>query len=450
MLRPRTVFLLVLFGILGMSAALGQTPPPSPPASPPQTPPEPPGMAKKASDLVVERMKATIQALSSPEAQGRGPGSAGLDAVAAGIIQGFKAAGLTSAGDGGSWTQEFTPSPAAIKNEIAPAQGKPWGSVALKNIIGTLPGSAGPDAPCVVVGAHYDHLGIAADGSRYPGADDNASGIAVLLELANRLRQDEPLRNTVVFAAFSGEEEGTLGSAYYAEHPVCPLERTLAMINFDTVGRMDGSKLYVFGAGSAAEFHEILKGINMGEGLDLITPDAAPFGSDQIPFFEKGVPVLHFFSGANADYHRPSDTEEKINYPGLLSVLDFAHETVAYLADREAKLTYVPPGAAKASCGPPAGTPPRVAGARHVSLGTIPDFSQDTGGVLLAGTTPGSPAEKAGLLKGDVLIKLGAVDVDNLSDLSAALSGHEPGDSVEVVVTRGGETISHRVVLERK
>jgi aminopeptidase N len=414
------------------------------------------GVAKKASDLVVDRLRTTIDALSSPDEEGRGPGTAGLEAAANYIIQGFQEAGLTPAGTGGGWTQEFTPLPVAIANPVAPPQGQAWGAITLKNIVGVLPGTqGGVGVPCLVIGAHYDHLGLS--GGPHPGADDNASGVAVLLELAARMREEGPHRNDVVFVAFSGEEEGTLGSHQYVEHPahlptggstqrVFSLDSTVAMLNFDTVGRMEGKTLYIFGAASAVEFHDLLKGINLGQGLDLKTPDNAPFASDQIPFIQKGVPALQFFTGANPDYHRAGDTPDKINYQGLLSVLSFAKETASFLADREERLSFLPPGAAQAAAMAPsgaAGTPPH----RKVSLGTIPDFSQDKGGVLLSGTMPGSPAEKAGFQKGDVLIKLGSVDIDNLADLAAALTGHQPGESVEVVVKRGAEQLSRRVQL---
>lgn len=406
-------------------------------------------VAKRATDLVQDRLQTHIRALADSALQGRGPGSAGLDVAADYITEAFRSAGLSPGAEDGSWIQSFTPAepPAgSTASEVAPAGGKSWSQVTLKNIVGVLPGTAGEEAPCVLVGAHYDHLGTAPDGRIYPGADDNASGVAVLLELALQLSREGPYRNTIVLAAFSGEEAGTLGSRYYAEHPACPLTRTTAMLNLDTVGRMEGKSLTLFGSGTAAEFQEMLNGINMGRAMDLVLLETGAFASDQTPFFEKGIPVLHFFSGPNSDYHRVTDVESKINYDGLFEILEFVDETVIYLAERETKLTFVPPGAAKLA-------PPSIGtGApRRVSLGTIPDFSRESGGVLLSGVMPGSPAEGAGFKKGDLLTSVAGLGVDNLADFSAALKNHQPGDTVEVVGQRGAEEIRRKVCLvERK
>lgn len=389
-------------------------------------------------------MRKAIESLCASDKDGRGPGSKGLMSARDYITESFHRVGLTPAGDGGTIVQAFTPTPTDIRGTFSLPEGKEWGKITLENIVGLLPGTA-KDAPCIVICAHYDHLGQAATLDDYPGADDNASGVAVLLELAAQMREEGPFRNTVVFAAFSGEEEGTLGAKHYLAHPACPLERTLAVVNLDEVGRMDGKKLLVLGTASAVEFPEIVKGVNLGAGLDLVTPEAAPFSSDQVPFYEKGIPALHLFTGPNADYHRITDTPDKLNYPGLVAVLDFARETAIFLAEREGRLSFVPPGAGKVapivSSGPP----------RRTGMGTIPDFGRESGGVLLIGTTPGSPAERAGLTKGDIIVSISGMPIDNLADLSAALKAHQPGDTVEVVFKRGNEEQRLRVgVVERK
>lgn len=267
------------------------------------------------------------------------------------------------------------------------------------------------------------------------------------MELANYLGEHGPYRNTMVLVAFSGEEEGDLGARFYVDHPVCPLSRTMAMLNLDAVGRMEGRKLYIFGTASGAEFGEMIKGLNMVSMFDLVEPVKGAFASDQIPFYEKGIPVLHFFTGPNADYHQPTDTEDKINYDGMMDLLSFMQEATSFLGDRPGRITFVPAGAANAPAMAGAG----AAGPRRVSLGTIPDFSRDSGGVLLQGVMPGSPAEKAGLKAGDIVISLGGKPIDTLADFSAALKEHQPGDSVEVVVRRGADTLRPRVQLvERK
>jgi Zn-dependent M28 family amino/carboxypeptidase len=215
------------------------------------------------------------------------------------------------------------------------------------------------------------------------------------------------------------------------------------MINLDTVGRLQEDKLYIFGQGSAEEFPQLLKGINLGAGLDLVTPEAGPFASDQVPFHEKGIPVLHLFTGPNADYHRVSDTADKVSYSGMRIVLDFADEIAVWLGDREDRLHFVPPGAMsqKPAVAAPGGQP------RSVSLGTIPDFGRESGGVLVTGTMPASPAERAGFQAGDIIIGIDAAVIDNLADFSAALKGHQPGDSVTVRARRGDGEIQKRVAL---
>lgn len=396
------------------------------------------------SDPVLARLRDTVQSLSAPGMDGRGPGRAGLDHARDDIAATYRKIGLTPGGDAGTFLLSFTPTSGDIRGEFRLPEGTEWGKIRMADVVGVLPGST-TDAPCLVISAHYDHLGRGADGSVFPGADDNASGIAVLLELAAQMHEEGPFRNTVVFAAFSGEEEGTLGAKHYLAHPACPSERTLAVLNLDTVGRMEGKKLFVLGTATALEFPEIVKGVNIGAGLELVTPEASPFSSDQVPFYEKGIPALHLFTGPNADYHRITDTPDKLNYPGLVSILDFARETAIFLAEREDRLTFVPAGAGKqapiVSAGPP----------RRTSMGTIPDFGRESGGVLLTGTTAGSPAEHAGLTKGDIIVSISGMPIDNLADLSAALKAHQPGDTVEVVFQRGGEEQKLRVgVVERK
>jgi hypothetical protein len=401
--------------------------------------------AQPAADVAAEaHMREVVESLCAFDKDGRGPGSRGLMLARDYITESFQRVGLTPAGDGGTIFQAFTPTPSDIRGTIKSSPGREWGKITLANIVGTLPGTT-TDAPCVVICAHYDHLGQTATGADYPGADDNASGVAVLLELAAQMEKDGPFRNTVVFIAFSGEEDGTLGAEHYLAHPSCPLERTLAVLNLDTVGRMEGKRLLVLGTGTAVEFPEIVKGVNLGVGLELVTPEAAPFSSDQVPFYEKGIPALHLFTGPNADYHRTSDTPDKLNYPGLVAVLNFARETAIFLAEREDRLSFVPPGAGKVAPIVPAGPP------RRSSMGTIPDFGRESGGVLLTGTTPGSPAEHAGLAKGDIIVSISGMPIDNLADFSAALKAHQPGDTVEVVFKRGHEEQKLRVgVVERK
>lgn len=385
-------------------------------------------LADPAHRAMLERLRASVDVLVSFE--GRGAGSPALEKAGQWVRDALHDAGLEPAFQG-SFEQAFD----------AKADGHSYRFV---NIGGVLRGTD-PAAGAIVIGAHYDHLGRDASGAVYPGADDNASGVAVLVEIARALRAQGEHRRDIVFLGFAGEELGTLGSLHYVSAPARPLGSTMAMLNLDAVGRMDGRKLYVFGAGSALEWSEIVKSVNLSAGFDLGMPEEGPFASDQVPFFERGIPVLHLCTGPNVDYHRATDTADKLNYAEMASIVDFSAELAGFLADRPERLSFVPKGARKAEPAMASGSP------RRVSLGTIPDFARESGGVLLTGVMPGSPAEAAGFLKGDIVVALGDAPIDNLADLSAALKSHQPGDTVRVVAQRGTERLERRVgLVERK
>jgi membrane-associated protease RseP (regulator of RpoE activity) len=313
------------------------------------------------------------------------------------------------------------------------------------NVVGLLPG-ADPRlaAECVVVGAHYDHLGYGGDsamnpedsGKVHPGADDNASGTAALLAVARAFAAAPPGR-TVAFAAFSGEELGVLGSSLFvgSPPPACPPERTQLMVNLDMVGRPVKGKVFVDGAGSARGLRRMVESLP-GRGAPL--PLTVAFGgdgygrSDQTTFLAKGVPVLHFFTGAHADYHRVSDTADKIDPQGLSEVA-----RLAFRAAFDAAWTERLEAVRSPAPGPTPGGGERGYGAY---LGTVPDFAERSEpGVLVAAVRPGSPAEKAGIAAGDVVSGVGRVEVRTLADLGVALKANRPGDTVEVRFSRGGE-----------
>ncbi len=218
------------------------------------------------------------------------------------------------------------------------------------------------------------------------------------------------------------------------------------MINLDTVGRMEGERLILFGAETAAEFPAILRGVATAFPVQLAMNTSGSWASDHTPFFEKGIPVLHAFTGANPDYHRPTDTPDKVNVGGIVTVANYTAELARHLATTQTRPTFVPAGAAQAAGGA-AGSGP----ARRVSLGTIPDFAQSSGGVKLEGVMPGSAAEAAGLLAGDVIVAIDNGGIGGLDDFQAALASHAPGDTISVRYVRGGETKTASAVLrERK
>jgi hypothetical protein len=329
----------------------------------------------------------------------------------------------------------------------------------VKNVMGVLPG-AGPHAEeFVVVGAHYDHLGLGTlghlfgpVGSIYHGADDNASGTATVLELASRLAHGPPPARSIIFICFTAEEEGLIGSDYFVKHPPVPLEKMVAMVNLDMVGRIRDQTLYIGGQGTAEDFDAILGKADMGSQLRLKSIGRGGLGpSDHMSFALRHVPVMFFFSGIHVDYHRPTDTADKINYEGIGEVADFTAKVIAGLT-RMPRETYLVDADQDSMhlFGAPNFSP---GGGKRVILGVIPDYgSQDSRvGVLISGTTPGMPAQVAGMLGGDLLVQFGDQKLENLMDLSEALSRSKPGEKVRVKIIRGNKALSFDVTLaERK
>jgi len=378
--------------------------------------------------------------LAAPEREGRVPGSKGLDAARDYISEAFAAAGLEPGGDDGGWLQRFT-------LEEGP-DGKP---VEVANVIGVLRGRRSDRADqSVVLGAHYDHLGYGwpearagAEGKLHPGADDNASGVAVLLELAKSLAAEGSGQRNLVFVAFTAEECGLRGSRFYVEHPRFPLEGIRGVINLDTVGRLGDQPLLVHGCGTADEWQHVFRGCGFVTGIDNKIVMGAAEASDQQAFIEKGVPGVQIFTGPHLDYHSPDDTVERIDVAGLVKVATFTKEAVTYLLERPEPLTVTIAGAEQAPKMP-------TEGGRRVSFGSMPDFSYQGKGYKLGSITPGSPADLAGLQAGDVMIELDGREVADLRAFSALLKTLQPGQTVKVKVLRGEEEVVADVtVVER-
>jgi len=391
----------------------------------------------------VERLQKDVRALCAEKFEGRGAGSAGLALAASWIEARFRELGLKGQGEAGYRQEWQSKDGKTMVNLIAVLEGQASGAQS----------TAGEAASRhVVLGAHYDHLGRGEPGSAnagvlHPGADDNASGVAALLECARQMQSAGPPARDVVFVAFGGEETGLLGSAYYAEHPARPLAECTAMLNLDTVGRLAGNKLTIFGAETAQQLADVLRGVNTGFRFDLQLPEKDPGGSDQTNFVRKGVPAIQLFTGARADYHRPTDTPEKIDYQGLARITEYTQELVRYLADRDEPLGFTPPGAASAAAQPAAGR----GGSRRVSFGSIPDFNHKGPGVLLSGVVPGSPAEQVGMRAGDVIVEFAGVAIEDLQGYSDVLKTLAPGDEADVTYMRDGARHAVKVkVVERK
>ena len=295
----------------------------------------------------------------------------------------------------------------------------------------------------VVLGAHYDHLGYGGPNSAAPGeqavhhgADDNASGTAVLVEVARRLAAAGPLPRSVLFVAFSGEERGLLGSAHYAANAAVPLADTVAMVNLDMVGRLDGDKVIVHGTGTGTGLDPLVDRLVAAHGLEAAKEPGGFGPSDHASFYARKVPVLHVFTGSHADYHRPSDTADRINADGMARLEALVEDVVRELATQAERPQYIEVASAAFA-----------RGGDRPYFGSIPDFGRPGRGYAISGVAKESPAAKGGLAAGDRIVRIGSSAVANLEDFDSALRKHKGGDTVPVVVERNGEEVALEVTL---
>jgi len=317
----------------------------------------------------------------------------------------------------------------------------------VKNVLGFLPGKTDK---ILIIGAHYDHLGLGTTGSLAPelidqihnGADDNASGTATLLQLAQDFSRSSPLQQGLLFIAFAGEELGLLGSRYYTEHATMPLENTVAMINMDMVGRSQGD-LLLGGVGTAAEFRGILDEVQKTSPLQFSYSNSSRGSSDHLSFSSKKIPVLFFFSGLHSDYHRPSDDWERINVQTLQQILEVVRGTVHRLLDLNQPLQFV-----EVDRGPERTR--RRGGRRRTWFGSLPDTGWSLGGVRFEQILEKTPAARAGLKDGDVLVRFDGRTIRSLREFLRALGAKNPGDEVDVAILRDGELIETTVILEAR
>ena len=377
-----------------------------------------------------QRMMNDVRALAAAEMQGRGLGSEGLEKAAQYIATAFRKAGLRPG---------FPESDSFVQQWSEPVEGL-GGDVKMKNIVGYIPGTNPAMAgQSVVIGAHYDHLGLGwpdvregNKGKLHSGADDNASGIAVMLELARIAAQGWQPQRSIVFVAFTAEEAGRLGSRYFVRnYQYLAADKTIAMVNLDTVGRLGDAPVTAFGTGSASEWLHIFRGIGFVTGLK-VKGVAKEFGSsDQRSYLDIGVPAVQLFATIHEDFHRPGDTVDKVDAAGLVKVATVLKETVEYLSARPEPLNASLAGAST--------NPPEVRQGRKVSLGTVPDFSFAGPGVKLTGVVPDSPVEKAGLAAGDVIISVNQQPVADLRDFAQQLRTMIAGQSVSLTYVRQGK-----------
>lgn len=326
----------------------------------------------------------------------------------------------------------------------------------------------------IVIGAHYDHLGKGGAGSLdvnsteiHHGADDNASGVAAMLELAKRFAKEKDNKRTLIFIAFGGEEEGLLGSKFYVNNPVFPLNKTVAMINMDMIGRLNENKLTVGGIGTASEFQKLVTeaitryttlpaASNSSTSNTVVKKEISKeliarlpgqfnlqlnqdgFGpSDHSSFYGKQIPVLFFFTGTHSDYHKPSDTFDKINYSGLVEITNYVDKIVKTIDGNSTKPTYTVAQSSSMSEG---------RRGFNVSLGTVPAYADgDNTGLMLDGVRDNSPAAKAGVKAGDKIVKLAGRDIKNISDYVFVLGEMKPDAEYEIVVKRGEEQLTLKI-----
>jgi len=318
------------------------------------------------------------------------------------------------------------------------------------NVLAYLPGKSDQ---YIIIGAHYDHLGRGDSnslapsqiGQIHPGADDNASGTAGVLELA---RLFAPLKGQldrgILFMNFSGEELGLLGSAYWVKNPTMPLDHCVAMINMDMIGRIRDNKIYIGGVGTGSTFVPILEAAQKKTDFKIEYSPGGYAASDHTSFVTQKIPVLFFFSGLHADYHKPSDTWDKINAPSAAQMLNMVADTMLQLADAPQPPKFVVVEEKK-PMGGVSGT-----GGYGPYFGSIPDFGEIKDGVRFSDVRPGSPAAKAGLKAGDILVEFGDKPIHNLYDFTDALRRSKVGQTVEVKVLRDGQPLTVGVTLEQR
>ncbi len=325
-----------------------------------------------------------------------------------------------------------------------------------RDIVGYLPAAPGSGDEYVLVGAHYDHLGHGGNTSLdrageenkiHPGADDNASGVAWVMEMAGALAREraghpDKFKRGVIFACWSGEEIGLIGSAAFCEHPPVPLNKVIAYLNADMVGRMRDNKLTVQGVGSSHAWRRLLEKRNVAAGFNLALQDDPYLPTDVTSLYVKNVPVLNFFTGAHEDYHRPTDTADKLNYDGLARIAKFADQIVLDLAQTAQR-----PDLAKVERSGP------IAGGRETLrtyLGTIPDYTTEVKGVKLSGVRSNGPAEKAGVKGGDVIVEFAGQKIANIYDYTYALDAVKIGKPVKMIVERNGQRMTLTVTPEAR
>ncbi len=386
--------------------------------------------------------------LASDSLEGRRTGSPGAEKAAHYIASEFKRIGLTAYNPviadltyHPNYFQPFDFSEHALDTTK-------HGRTSGMNVVGFLKGSdPNLDSQYVVIGAHYDHLGyggpFALDTVHaiHYGADDNASGVCALLEIAENLAKEQgKLKRSIVFVSFSGEEEGLFGSDYFTNNPPMPLSNVQAMINMDMVGRLSDSTLIIQGLGTSPAFRPMIDSLNKPPQFHLKYFQTGTGPSDHAKFYDKNLPVLFFFTGFHEDYHKATDTKEKINAVGEARIAKYVESVLVDLANRPDRISFTRP----------VGDTEQKAASFSVYVGGVPDYGYDGDGVRISEIREHSPAETAGLQKADVIVGFDDMNIKTIYDYTNALAKHHPGDLVMIKVQRGNTVVGVPVILGKR
>jgi len=390
------------------------------------------------TDRPENKIKEDVSFLAGDKLEGRETGTKGEQEAATYIAKRFKEIGVEPKGIKG-FLQVFT-----FKRKTDPHQEVKYSTTSIDstitgtNVLGYIDNKANKTS---VIGAHYDHLGFGAEGSLYKGeekaihngADDNASGVSVMLNLASKLKQTNT-SNNYLFIAFSGEEMGLLGSNYFVKNATIPLDSINYMLNMDMVGRLKAdSTLAVYGVGTSPVFKQVI--IDNNDKFKIIEKESGVGPSDHTSFYLNDIPVLHFFTGQHEDYHRPSDDSELLNYEGMEAISTYIFDIITDLDD-EGELAFQKTKNESDDA-------PRF----KVTLGVMPDYMFDGKGMRLDGVTEDKPAHKAGLQKGDIVIKIGEIEIVDMMSYMKALSSFEKGNTAIVKFKREGTAIEAEVTF---
>ena len=383
------------------------------------------------------KIQEDVAFLADDKLEGRQTGTEGEKTAAAYIANRFSDLNLSPKGTDG-YFQEFTFKPKTDPHQVVKYTIKDGDStITGTNILGYIDNNA---AKTVVIGAHYDHLGFGAEGSLYRGekaihngADDNASGVAVLLNLVSKLNKTNT-NNNYLFISFSGEEMGLIGSNYFVKNATISVDSINYMINMDMVGRLKkDSTLAVYGVGTTPIFKQTLTAHN--DKFKLIAKESGVGPSDHTSFYLSDIPVLHFFTGQHEDYHKPSDDSDKLNYIGMETISNYIFNVISDL-DNNGKLAFRKTKNESEET-------PRF----KVTLGVIPDYLFDGKGMRIDGISEDKPAQKAGLQKGDIVIQLGEHKINDMMGYMKALSKFEKGTTTIVKVNRNGKEVEQQITF---